>query len=112
LTALIITTLSDPCQDIEYFILNDDTRNVNYGHVSYGFFDNSGYGNTSPDWRGSNWYRMVSPAGTMIPESVIESYHCNTYRTGWLNGVHPTIQGHPWQSVIKCTNFCLSSDEF
>ena len=98
---MIATTLSDPCQDIEYFILNDDTRNVNYGHVSYGFFDNSGYGNTSPDWHGSNWYRMVSPAGTMIPESVIESYHCNTYRTGWLNGVHPTIQGHPWQSVIK-----------
>ena len=44
LTAMIATTLSDPCQDIEYFILNDDTRNVNYGHVSYGFFDNSGYG--------------------------------------------------------------------
>ena len=41
---MIATTLSDPCQDIEYLILNDDKRNVNYGHVSYGFFDNSGYG--------------------------------------------------------------------
>ena len=33
------------------------------------------------------------PAGTRIPESSPGSYHCGTYITGWLSGVHPTTPG-------------------
>ena len=36
-------------------------------------------------------YRMVSPAGSKIPETVVGEFHCNTKAAGWLNGAHPTV---------------------
>ena len=38
-----------------------------------------------------NLYRINGPAGTKLPEEIIESYHCGTSSTGWLNGTHPTV---------------------
>ena len=29
-------------------------------------------------------------AGTMMPTSVVDTYHCRTHAPGWLNGTHPT----------------------
>ena len=26
---------------------------------------------TSPDWKGEGWYRLMNPAGTIIPEKLI-----------------------------------------
>ena len=36
---------------------------------------------------------MAEPAGTTIPEEPVESNHCNTGVTGWLNGHHPATAG-------------------
>ena len=97
------TTLRDSCSEIDYFTLNDASRNVNYGKDNYLFCDVFGYDATSPDWHGPNWYRIAGPAGTMITETITEKYHCNTYRTTWLNGVHPTMQDETVTRTI-CIN--------
>ena len=36
---------------------------------------------------------MAEPAGTTIPEEPVDSMHCNTWFTGWLNGHHPATAG-------------------
>ena len=95
MTTIIVSTLPttspDPCSEIEYFTLDDDTRSKNYGRDSFhSFCDNFGR-EQSPDWHGPNWYRMLSPAGSMIPETVVEDQHCNSFMTGWLNGTHPAM---------------------
>jgi hypothetical protein len=75
------TTLpDDPCNDIDYHILDDETRNLNYGRVD-NFCDGLNYECKSPDWKGSSWYRFDGPGGTKIPEYVVEEEHCNTSRT-------------------------------
>ena len=83
-----------------YHVLNDPTRNLDYGRGADYFCDN---GDSSPDWHGTGWYRLGMPAGTTIPEEPVEDAHCHTYATGWLNGNHPapgnTING------IVCFNW-------
>ena len=81
----------DLCEDINYNILNDATRNENYG--SGQFTDDEGYSydqNISPDWKGEGWYQFQSPAGDKMTENVMERYQCGTSVSGWLNGTHPT----------------------
>ena len=38
------------------------------------------------------WYRFNSTAGSKMPTACVPKYMCNTDATGWLNGVHPTLQ--------------------
>ena len=63
------------CDDIEYNILDDFTRNVKYNNDSaLRYCDKTGhhqgnYGQDDPQWLGRGWYRMMHPAGTKIPES-------------------------------------------
>ena len=35
----------------------------------------------------------MGPAGTQLSEGIVDTYHCGTSATGWLNGTHPTILG-------------------
>ena len=77
------------CND--YHVLNDHTRNLDYGIDGAGFCDDTDplYADTSPDWHGPGWYRLGMPAGNTILEEPVEDSHCNTQATGWLNGNHP-----------------------
>ena len=45
--------------------------------------------NTSPDWSGPGWYKLEGQAGNMLPEYPVDTHHCGTTSTGWLNGLHP-----------------------
>ena len=94
LTAAVIgsslTELPPECND--YFILNDSSRNINHGWE--GHCDRDDDWSISPDWQGSNnWYRMMPPAGVVIPETSLEYEHCGTTLPGWINGSHPTDEG-------------------
>ena len=56
---------------------------MNYGQDDVvRYCDFSGYGNTSPDWQGPNWYEIIGPAGSKIPETFVELKHCNTGEPG------------------------------
>ena len=78
-------------------ILDDATRNVNYGNEVYcdtlddHILWDENY--KSPDWKGPGWYRMMGKAGTQLPEHDVEPRHCGTFATGWLSGIHPTAVG-------------------
>ena len=37
------------------------------------------------------WYRFEGDAGTRMPTTPVDDNHCNTVRSGWLNGTQPTI---------------------
>ena len=50
--------------------------------VNLHYCDYSGYGTTSPDWQGLNWYEIIGPAGSKIPETFVELKHCNTGEPG------------------------------
>ena len=95
LTAAVIgssvTELPPECN--HYLILDDPTRNVNHGFEEYeDNVDNCGY-DTSPDWKGENWYRMMPPAGVVMTETSLERFHCGTSHPGWIRGTHPTDEG-------------------
>ena len=38
------------------------------------------------------WYRFVGAAGTRMPTTRVEPYYCGTDWSGWLDGVHPTVE--------------------
>ena len=40
----------------------------------------------------SGWYRFQGAAGTKMAMSCVPTSRCNTHATGWLNGVHPTVE--------------------
>ena len=101
--SLIHIFLPDLCYDVDYFILNDETRNLNY--IGQDYCDSTFYqSRTSPDWKGTSWYRFDSPGGTKIPEHSLEYLHCNTYAPGWLNGTHPTNLGETVERKV-CFNY-------
>ena len=75
-----------------YQTLNDPKRKISFRNpdrTSKTFIcDSSGHPNVSPDWKGSNWYRFVSPAGTKAPDKPpkTSSGTCNTGTQGWIQG--------------------------
>ena len=79
-------------------ILNEETRNTGYSGHSSSTCDNS--------LDDSIWYRMMPPAGTMIPEEVVSQYRCGSNMVGWMEGVHPKILG---ENVVKKVCFHWSS---
>ena len=91
-----------PADCLEYEILDDATRNSEHGKEDY--CDASGYSYTSPDWKGPGWYRMMSPAGTKMPEVVVPSSKCGTAAPGWLNGTHPNSIGETVDRTV-CFNW-------
>merc|ERR1711935_166193 len=97
------TTQYDPCDGMEYYILDDPTRSMEYG-VDDLFCDDSGDSHISPDWKGASWYKIEGDAGTRIPEEIVPKNHCNTSASGWLNGRHPTIIGETVQRTV-CFNY-------
>merc|ERR1711970_235923 len=60
----------------------------------------SSWAETSPGWKGSNWYRFTSDAGVMMPESSPGHDHCGTSLSGWLQGTHPTDINVPKQAKV------------
>ena len=60
--------------------------------VYYGGYINARFVKKMADFRSftHSRYRMVSPVGSKIPETVVGEFHCNTKAAGWLNGAHPT----------------------
>ena len=92
------------CDD--YFVLNDPTRNSEYLGTAY--CDQLGDSDKSPGWQGAAWYRMAEPAGTTIPEEPVDSNHCNTWFTGWLNGHHPATAGETINGKV-CFNDGLNT---
>ena len=52
---------------------------------------------------------MVEPAGTQLPESVIDMNHCGTQHSGWLNGTHPTEIGVAVKATVCFHGSCYWS---
>ena len=88
-----ITTPPDQC--VNYKVLDQADRSVNHGGCGY---NGSDYVEcycddidlvTSSDWQGPGYYRIISTAGSRLPESSPGFEHCGTFYTGWLRGEHP-----------------------
>merc|ERR1712228_696724 len=97
-TTTTLPPLPAQCSDISYNKLTDSTRLHNFYNASGGHCDKTGRSNTSPDWQGPGWYRVMSPAGSQISEHVRDPEHkdihgdCNTHHGGWMLGGHPSIE--------------------
>ena len=102
-SGIIARSTTSICDDIDYKILNDQYRNAEKG----GYADLCDVETTwtkSPDWHGPGWYRMMEPAGTVIPENPVDVNQCGTYSPGWLNGTHPEAVGEPVRRKV-CFNY-------
>ena len=73
-----------------YIVLNDRTRNINYGRGTK--CDRKGY-STKINGKSDQWYRFQAPAGNKLPDKPPSGYKCGTYATGYLTGGHPTKAG-------------------
>ena len=107
----VVSARNDPgiCNDINYEILDDETRNMafNYGsHECYNenrsVCDITNHESQSPDWKGPNWYKVDGKAGNRIADEDVDYCHCNTDATGYINGSHPTTVG---ETVIRTVCF-------
>jgi len=83
-----------PNQCVEYMVLDAADRIVNNGgcgnyHVDDCYCDKIGRSDTSSDWQGPGYYRIISTAGSRLPESSPGYGRCGTYLSGWLRGEHP-----------------------
>ena len=98
------------CNDIAWGILNDPTRNSGYGSTEDADFcdQSNGNSNQSPDWSGPGWYKIEGLAGNMLPEYPVDTHHCGTTVTGWLNGFHPVNVG---QTVNRLVCFNANGNE-
>merc|ERR1711970_636533 len=97
-----------PAQCTDYLILDDSTRHISYGK---GHYCDDNYGDhwwdddTAPDWQnGTNWYRILPPAGRVIPDVSPDWHHCGTTATGWFKGSHPLGVGETKNGTICFDN--------
>ena len=90
------------CDGIDYKLLNDSSRNVEYGGNDI-YTDNSLSTSKSPDWNGPGWYRMIEPAGLQLSEKNMIAFRCGTLYPGYLDGTHPIHIG-----VEKNMTVCFS----
>ena len=105
-------------------ILDEEDRNVNHagcwdGTGNYDednkikdddgkwmcYWDVEGYNDTSTQWKGEGYYRLMEPAGIQLPEYAPGSGHCGTSLTGWLNGSHPERYGEEVERKV-----CVDGD--
>ena len=90
----------------EYQVLDSNTRNNKYDDGENYFVDHLGIkGNpkkfpTSSDWKGAGWYRLLPPAGTVIPESSPGGNYCGAKVQGWVRGQHPVTPGQVTNTTI------------
>ena len=73
--------------------MDDASRSAGNANQDNVYCDKEWASSQSPDWEGNSWYRMTEPAGTQMPEYVVDPLHCGTQASGWLNGAHPTNIG-------------------
>ena len=80
-----ISTLMDKNSNLEsdmvnllcysYKVLNNPKRKSTHKSIwEENTCDKVGKRNTSPDWKGKNWYRFVEPSGTKMPEEPIPTH--------------------------------------
>ena len=108
-----------PQQCKSYKILDEADRNIKTELENGAYCDDDTRGYDHGDFKGPGWYRMMTPAGTKIPEVAPPKWHCGTVATGWLNGAHPDGLGQTvsrevcfnwngdkcnWKATIKVTN--------
>jgi len=70
-----------------YNWLDDPKRSSSYDTTEY-FCDKDHSTANTGDWKGPGWYRFSN--GGKLREGFPGERHCNTYRTGYLDGHHPT----------------------
>ena len=92
---LSISNFTEGCDSNSYNTLTDVTRRSNLYKWLNGadYTDNSApsYGTTSPDWKGTGWYRVGNNRN--ITNQVTHK-HCNTRVPGYLtSGHHPEEEG-------------------
>ena len=102
---ILINLVDDlPEQCSEYTILDEPERSVNNKNSRcrdkkgnwicyYDDFGEEGYADASPQWKGAGYYRLMQPAGTLLPEYAPGDFSCGTQHTGWLKGKHPEDSG-------------------
>ena len=78
------STAINPCQS--YHVLNNADRNV--GNTVLNNVKCDGYLPSTPP----GWYRFTGAAGERMPTECVPVGRCGTIVTGWLNGLHPTVQ--------------------
>ena len=82
ITAIIFNFLADPCTTYEE--VSEANRISNYKTPLYG--------PALCDKYLEGWYRFVGAAGTRMPTTRVEPYHCGTDWSGWIDGAHPTVE--------------------
>ena len=86
------TNEGDPQCFEPYLEMDLADRNITFNDGNNGveYCDSVNDADTSPEWQGDGWYRLVGEAGTQLPEAAPDIFACGTDAPGWFNGVHPT----------------------
>lgn len=99
----------------QYNILDESNRNIMVEiseDSDWGFADALKLIYTSPRWHDNGYYRIMEPAGHVIPTRFPGRYHCGTANPGWINdkdGVLDNLQVGQKEEVEL--SFCTSPDD-
>jgi len=93
-----------PTECKEYSLLREQSRNKMFGTGTNADRQPIRSVTKSANWEGDGWYRMMSPAGTVMPESSPGAGHCGTKLAGWLNASHPSVPGEKVQGEACFAN--------
>ena len=101
---LSFISTAKPCY--QYNNLSDASRNrINVKTLGQALCDNELL---------EGWYRFVGAAGTKMPTTRVPRNRCGTQFSGWLNGIHPTVEdGEVYRTVCfsKLYDGCKYSNE-
>jgi hypothetical protein len=76
-----------------YHVLNLANRRISFNDGDGGieWCDRTNSSDVDPQWQGLGWYRLMEPAGTMLPEYPPAVQSCGTEKPGWMIGEHPAL---------------------
>ena len=101
--------IPQPDHCVEYMVLDNAYRSVNNSE-NQSYCDRPSPFPQSSDWQGPGYYRMISPAGSRLPEFPAPYGHCGTPAPGWLRGEHPH-DIYAEKDMTVCFNFELNHED-
>ena len=101
----LLVAVPDECTNYE--VLDDSRRNYNQDVSGLWLDDdiNNDPANTF-NWKGSNFYRIMAPAGTQIKEGCVAGENaCGTLGQGYISaGTHPAVENEQAKLTVSFKN--------
>ena len=95
-----------PAECTNYEVLDDPRRNFNQDVIEPFLDDDVSQVANKHNWKGTNTYRIMAPAGTQIKEGCVAGENaCGGYGQGYITaGTHPAVENEQAKLTVSFKN--------